>query len=350
MKGCIALCAVMVAIFMGTATAQQSSGSVVSGDIDLTGKRLFVDLTTHQIHRRLHFITFIMRNFVEMCERGVNVSVYIHTIKDMAERMPHPLPMGMFYCNQIAAILPVTWLLFPMQGTTLAGKHRITWAKYYDDYDYFLHLEDDIDFKWAHLQNYVNEYTRLSKSKYVPYFPVVEYDVNCTTKQCNPDVPHGRVIISPAAPFPMHVFGFRERTYISQEWHSSAHFFATKEFLEPFIHDPSWISPPGLDPLGSYVEHFSGSWLPPAGFTKVYPLESTPQVFVHHMPNKYLGRDDRTMNFYAMLQGIGYTLVDGQVRNTGSMLSPECLRSHTITVDRNRTSGQTHLRHPQRCA
>ena len=268
------------------------------------GMRLLVSIANYGNFSSQTFPVFkLMENLVDLCNHAVNVSVHMD-VSDPEWFLINRIDTGQFYCERTQSRLPMDVVLHnPKIGFGLTGLHRAYWHTHFDEFDWFMYTEHDIDFTAANFIHLMSEFVRLQGTTYMPgllryeHLKIGKYDTRVLTDMrgewSNSEATQRRILCKGNNPFVRGTMNLNEREYMKPVNGYQGYFIVPRSLLEPVINNSGWYRPDWPKTLGREV--FSSFWLfGPCNydwckqpFTKVVPLEDVDGFMTHHMSNKY---------------------------------------------------------------
>jgi hypothetical protein len=109
------------------------------------------------------FMLGLLPEYISMCEGGWNPSIVIFTTSFWSPIVRRVI-REKSHCYRINHQIDIKWSVFPKNiSISLAQEHRKYMKKKINDYDLFLYHEDDIPFKYSHVQAFITETNLLKK-------------------------------------------------------------------------------------------------------------------------------------------------------------------------------------------
>jgi hypothetical protein len=127
--------------------------------------RLLGMLLMFDFHHIDSFMLLVLPEYVSMCEGGWDPDLVIFTTVEWSP-MTRRLMREKAYCYRTNKDVNIKWATYnPSISIALAAQHRIYMTKHVEDYDVFMYHEDDIPFKFHHVQAFTQE-TALLKERF----------------------------------------------------------------------------------------------------------------------------------------------------------------------------------------
>lgn len=340
--------------------------------------------TSENEREKLYFLSLILNNYVHACEYAYEIHIVLVTYKgtweetlDMSvfDKQWGRVDFASFHCARLGRVLPVALALFQHEplpnntfgtGGTLASKHRIVYKSLAQNYDLFVHQEDDIFLTGSHIKYFLHWSNLFGAYKLYPGFVTIE-------------IPSKRVNVSHLMQDSLlflewriqdMIIGYFRNVLLAKMPMAIPFFYmVTRDMLMDAISSDEWLNPPVS---GEYNPYFNLNWLL-KDYKVVIPLSNLHHSIYQHASNKYYNTFHYNLNFtehpdWAQYQGYRLSEVNEILREcTTAPIFPKhylsqqtvffrdgdtcgtCLRSKKWTYLRSSKLNETHIKVSSNC-
>ncbi len=242
---------------------------------------------------RLLYLDVILRNYVQLCESGYDVSVVL-ILYSHGRDFPRYVSPEKYRCERTKKAIRITFDFFPLRpipATTISGKntdgdlairHREVFARERKKYDLFIVQEDDVSVDAGSLRLYKRSYCTFRQSE--TYFPAL----------FDSEIKNGTKYVS----WRLRAGTFRKflgnTTFeISHEEWGGRSYILTSHDLDTFVTNYSaWIDPLQIQGRDFNPAVASTAWLHDLKrLALLVDTEDWRGAGIHHLSNKYSKRD-----------------------------------------------------------